>query len=584
MNYQQVQTAAIARRIRFLSRCVILATLFVIARLFYLQINLQHYFTDRGQRNFLRVETVQSPRGNILDRNGTLLATNRPVARISWIGSGRRYLLDEQKLALIKLSTILNRSLENEEALMARIKNAERHYGEISIASDVTFNELSKVTEAFPNHTNIVVTTDFQRFYPHGQCASHLLGYLGRHIDLAGKTGLEKLLEESLKGHSGTILKTIDSVGKSIAQIELEKSRCGSDIKTTTNRSLQHLCESIFPEQRRGAIILMNPHDGDLYAVVSRPAFDPNQFLKPISHAEWAALQEKGPFMNRAFGACYPPGSIFKLITISAALETGLITPDATWHCKGYSVLGRRKYWCNRHAGHGELTTMNAVAQSCNIPFFEVGKQIDIDLLARYAGYFGLGMPSNVILPEKNGIVPSRSWKYENLGEQWWTGETLSVAIGQSFLLTTPIQIARMIASIFTSHLVKPRVLMHEPIEQIPLALRPETIKFLKKSMKKVVTTGTGRRLRNVKDVKVYAKTSTAQTSSAAKRRLGTQYLEHGWFAGCFSYADETPLVVVILVEHAGSAQVATTIAQNLLNGYKKLVDNKILSMHAKAP
>ena len=580
MNYQQAQAALITQRIRLLCHFVLLATALVVARLFYLQINLRHYLTDRGQKNFLRIETVNSPRGNILDRNGVLLATNRPITTISWVGSGGRTLSDEQKRTLKKLSAILGKTLDDDNELMTKLNTAERRYKEVTLADDIAFDTLGKIAEQFPKHLNIVIKTNFQRFYPHGTCASHILGYLGRHIDMTGQTGLEKLLEESLKGHSGSVLKTIDSVGKSIAQIELEKSRCGSDIQTTTCAILQRLCESIFPEDRRGSIILMNPCDGDLYAVVSRPAFDPNRFLKPISHADWAELQEKGPFMNRAFGANYPPGSLFKLVTVSAALENGLITPDSTLTCKGYSLFGRRKYWCNRRAGHGELNTMNAVAQSCNVLFFEIGKQIDIDLLAKYAGYFGLGQASNIILPEKTGIVPTRAWKYENLGEQWWTGETLSVAIGQSFLLTTPIQVARMISAIFSGYLVKPRILMHEQIEQTPLPLKPETLKFLKKSMKKVVTTGTGKRLNQLKDVKVYAKTSTAQTSSTSMRRLGSQYLEHGYFAGCFKYKNEQPLTVVILVENAGTAQVATTIARNLLNGYKALIDNDNLNLH----
>jgi len=577
MNHQQIQALICARRIRLLSYGTSCALLIIATRLFYLQVNLQHYFADRGQRNFLRVESTHSPRGNILDRSGTLLATNKPIASVHWVGSGKRKLTDDQRYALKILGTITGKAIDTDEELIAQLTRAERSYKEIPIAAEIGFDTLSKIAEQFPNHLNIVVKTGFQRFYPHGQCASHILGYLGRHIDMGGKTGLEKLLEETLKGHSGTILKTIDSVGKSIAQIELEKAHCGDDIQTTICTPLQKLCESVFPEERRGAILLMNPESGDLYAIISRPAFDPNLFLKPISHHEWAALQEKGPFVNRAFCACYPPGSIFKLVTVSAALESGLICEDSTWHCKGFVRFGRRKHWCNRHAGHGELDTMNAVAQSCNILFFEVGKQIDVDLLAQYANRFGLGHPSGIILPEKNGIVPTRAWKYDTLGERWWTGETLSVAIGQSFLLTSPIQIARMIAAIFTGHLVRPRLLLHETIERTPLVLKPSTAKFLKKSMKKVVTIGTGRRINRVKDTKVYAKTSTAQTSGSDKRRLGSQYLEHGWFAGCFKYKENTPLTVVILVENAGTAQVATTVAHNLLNGYKKLVDGGTL-------
>jgi penicillin-binding protein 2 len=171
------------------------------------------------------------------------------------------------------------------------------------------------------------------------------------------------------------------------------------------------------------------------------------------------------------------------------------------------------------------------------------------------------------------GLIPNREWKFDHKGEPWWPGETLSVAIGQSFLLATPIQIACMIASIFTGYLVAPRLLVNEPVVTTPLTIKPETIAFLKKSMKSVVKSGTGRIVRKVKDIIIYAKTSTAQTSDFSKRKLDEKYLEHGWFVGHFQYKNYDPLVIVILVERVGTAQVATTIAKNFLIEYKKYMD-----------
>jgi len=205
--------------------------------------------------------------------------------------------------------------------------------------------------------------------------------------------------------------------------------------------------------------------------------------------------------------------------------------------------------------------------------FYEIGKKISIDTLAHYAYKFGLGQKTNLIFSEKEGIVPNKKWKEETKGEQWWPGETLSVAIGQSFLLTTPIQISRMIASIFTGYLVSPRILLNEPIQKKPLDLEPDTIDFLKKSMKSVVTKGTGRHISKVKDIIIYAKTSTAQISTFQKRKLSDIYLEHGWFVAHFQYKQNAPLVIVILVENAGTSQVATNIAKNFLIAYKKLID-----------
>lgn len=261
------------------------------------------------------------------------------------------------------------------------------------------------------------------------------------------------------------------------------------------------------------------------------------------------------------------------MVTVSAAIENNIIPVESLWECNGYTMFCNRKYWCHRHYGHGHLTTRQALAQSCNILFFEIGKKISINLLANYAHRFGLGQPTDILFPEKTGLVPTTEWKEQVKGERWWTGETLSATIGQSFLLVSPIQIARMIASIFTGYLVKPRILSNEEIEMQPLAIEPETRSFLKDSMKKVVTKGTGRRVNTIKDIEIFAKTSTAQTSDKKKRHLGNQYLEHGWFVAYVKYKNARPFTLVILIEHAGASRVPTLVAKNFLIEYKKMID-----------
>ena len=196
-----------------------------------------------------------------------------------------------------------------------------------------------------------------------------------------------------------------------------------------------------------------------------------------------------------------------------------------------------------------------------------------VDQIAHYARLFGLGEKTGIIFHEKEGLVPTSTWKLETKGERWWPGETLSVAIGQSFLAVTPIQIARMISSIFTASLTKPRILIDEPIQQQPLNLKPETLEFLQESMRAVVTKGTGHRVSHVKNIEIYAKTSTAQVSGLQKRNLDTSYLEHGWFVAYFRYKEYKPLTLVILIEHTGSSRVPTITAKNFLIAYKKVMD-----------
>lgn len=558
--------------------CMLIGTIvsfvIIVLRLVYLQIYCGDYFLLRSQKNFIRYETIDSPRGSIRDVQGNLLATNRPVTVVYWQGTGNAALSQDQ-LTLLQHIEMITGVMLTSGSLFEAIVLSERKNRKTELIADIDFTVLSKLSEAFPNNENIIIDTHFKRFYPYKSCGSHVVGYLGNIRMLAnGQLGLEKIFDADLCGKQGSMRNVVNSIGQRISQVELEKALMGNDVQTTINIDIQALCERVFSDFQTGSFIVLNPADGAIVSLVSRPNFDPNIFLDPISIDTWRGLQDNNPFLNRAFDASYPSGSIFKLVTISAALEHDIIVADSLWNCKGYTLFGKRKYWCARRSGHGEISLKKAVAASCNAPFFEIGKKIDIDLLAEYAYKFGLGKKTNIVFPEKMGLIPSREWKFNCKGERWWPGETLSVTIGQSFLLVTPIQIACMIASIFTGYLVSPRLLVNEPILTSPLDIKPETIAFLKKSMKAVVKDGTGRSVRKIKDIKIYAKTSTAQTSDFSKRKLDTKYLEHGWFVGHFQYKEYEPLVIVILVERVGAAQVATTIAKNFLIEYKKYKDS----------
>lgn len=568
-------------KIRYLQiGCIVICSLIVL-RLIHLQINLAYHLHTRSQKNFLRVTTVRPARGNILDANGKLLATNRPISNVCWTGTGQKKLSEHALEKLEQLERILSVQLRDNEELFTAIKHAERRNSSIELATDLSLEQLSKIEELFPNDPNVRIVTGFKRLYPHNNCACHVLGYLGRlDVDPIGRMGLEQACEKALRGEPGSTIKTIDSVGKSLAEIELKRALTGQDINTTLDIDIQAIAEEVFPAGESGTIIVMDAQDGAIRALMSRPTFNPNIFADPINDEEWKALQENRPFLNRAFNACYPPGSIFKLITVSAALEQGMITQDASWYCNGYLTYHGRRYWCHLHQGHGSLSTCQAVAHSCNILFFTVGKRIDIDLLAHYANTFGLGVKTNVPFPEKEGIIPSRAWKRSVKGERWWQGETLSAAIGQSFLLVTPIQVARMIASIFTGYLVTPRLLEKDPVITTPLNIRPETIDFLQRSMMSVVTRGTGQRVSSVKNVIVHAKTSTAQTSALQKRDMGKAYMEHAWFVGHVQYKKHRPFVIVILIENGGSSSLATLTAKNFLQKYKLLVDGVAHEQH----
>jgi len=565
---------------RIIIFCGIVGIIFIaiVARLSYLQINLSDYFLTRSQQNCLHISHTHSARGTILDCRSKLLATNRPRTLIAWAGSGNRTLTTDQQAILALLDTTLDAPISTNNELMLAIMRAERNKKSTIISTDISAEQLGKLSEQLPQDCNIQIISDFQRYYPYQTSASHLLGYLGGiNAENYGKMGLEKLLEDTLRGQKGTVLSIIDSIGRNINQTILQHALTGGDICTTLDIELQAICEHVFSPELSGAFIIMNPLDGSIMSMLSRPNFDPNIFLQPISQDEWNVLIEKKPFLNRGLNATYPMGSIFKLVTISAAFKEGIVPCDMhyTTTCKGYYKFCGRKYWCNNHYGHGQINIAQSIADSCNIIFFNIGRKIDIDTLAYYASLFGLGKRTGISLPESSGLIPTRAWKKACKGESWWPGETLSATIGQSFNSVTPLQVARMISAIFTGYLVKPRILVDEAIEKKPLEIPLHIRKFLKRSMKRVVRCGTGSRLKRFKDIKMYAKTSTAQTSALEKRVLGGQYLEHGWFVGNFTYKDHTPLTIVILVEHAGSAQVAASIAQKFVGEYKKLMDSR---------
>lgn len=570
--------STIKTRLAWITYGTYIAIGLIIARLAYLQIQYHKHFFSRSEQNFLRLEYTPCTRGNIVDRNGTLLATNRPVINLYWQGSGA-YRLDEEKIRTLNmLEKILGKPLLQDPLCHREICQAERRFTELLLARDITVEQLGKIEELFPIDRSILVKHHFKRFYPQGPLASHIIGYLQNPmaVEPSGKMGLEKIGDTELKGTHGTMMQTINSVGKKMHEQPMNSALHGTDLVTTIDFELQRLCEEVFPVEYSGAFILMDPRTGDIISLLSRPHFDPNLFLDAISSDAWDELQQHDkPFLNRTLQATYPPGSIFKIVTLSAALEHNLIDQHGSWYCNGFTPFCNRDYWCHCKTGHGRLTMAQCLAQSCNTLCYEIAKKIDVDTLSHYAHMFGLGEPTNIVLPEKSGLIPNRAWKRHARKEPWWPGETLSVSIGQSFSLVTPMQVACMISGIFTGYVPRPRILLCEEPSGKKLTLQKDTLDFLKRSMKQTVQMGTGKQINTISDLQIYAKTSTAQTSSLEKRNMGLIHREHGWFVAHLNYKEYPPLTLVLLVEHAGSSAVATTIAKHFLIAYKKLVDNR---------
>jgi penicillin-binding protein 2 len=553
-----------AYQLYIIGLCTLFGFFCISARLFYLQVTVAHVLESIGTKNFTRYLTIPCPRGNILDRHGVLLATNRPLCSLYWQGRGNRQLNADDQHVLETIKGIVHKSIPNSETVLI----AERKGKRLLLAEDLTFEELASIVELFPDYAALHIDSDHKRFYPYGSVASHILGHLAAsQEDYMGKMGLERLYENGLRGIPGTARAIINAMGKTLQIDHIEKPQTGYDVQTTLDLRIQEIAEQIFPEEFSGCLIVMDPRKGDILSLVSRPTFDPNIFINPIEQDTWDNLVLKQPFLNRAFNL-YPPASLFKLVSISYALENNLIDLDSSWYCIGHIEFGGRKTRCNNKYGHGTIAMVETVAKSCNIPFFELGKKIKIDQLAHYAKKFGIGVKTGCTYFDRSGIMPTTHWKRTMFGQPWYPGETLSAMIGQSFILVTPIHMARMIAGICYQEMPKPRFTLDDPVELIPLPLHKEVRKFLKHAMHEVTKKGSGRLMGSLKNVKIRAKTGTAQVASLEKRDEGMGYHEHAWLAADCTFEDGTSIVLVILIEHAGSSRVAVQVATNFLKKY----------------
>ena len=541
----------------------------ITSRLFYLQVKQRVTLALLGTKNFMRTEVVPPLRGNLYDKNGVLLASNRPVFDLYWQGSMAQSSKEQVDAALSRIEFILG--LKDCFFSRSSVGFAQKHGLDTLLKSDLSFEQLSKISEQCSGFSNLLVQNRFERVYPHKKLASHILGYLSR-VEKIGCSGLEQLFEGELAGKNGYVMNVINSVGRPLEQRDVKKAQAGADITLNLDFSLQQVAESLFQEGQSGAFILMEPESGALRVFCSYPSFDPNVFLSPISEEDWTTkLSEYHPLQNRAIRSLYPPASIFKLVTLSAGLEEGVIQPESTFDCRGFVKFCGRKYFCKRRIGHGVLATAEGIAASCNVHCFEIGRMLKIDTFADYAFRFGLGATTGFLLPERSGLVPTSLWKRQAKKEQWWAGETLSASIGQSYLLVTPLQIARMVASVFTGYLSKPRILASELEVREPLRLSHRTLLFLRDAMKKVVTIGTAKKLSKIRDFDVYAKTGTAQTCALTHEKTQREHYEHGWVVAVFKYKDEKPLVAVSLLENTGTAAPGVDYMANFLRSYRTM-------------
>jgi penicillin-binding protein 2 len=383
---------------------------------------------------------------------------------------------------------------------------------------------------------------------------------------VVGQSGLEALYNEDLTGTDGLRRVVVNSRGIEVELSEDLPARAGGAVELTLSAELQAAMEAAFKD-RAGSAVAIDPMTGEILGLVSSPGFDPNSFTSGIERSVWEGLTRdpKTPLLNRAIQGQYAPGSLFKVVVAAAGLEEGLITPDSTTFCPGQATIYGHVFKCNRPGGHGYISLARALGVSCNVYFYQLGAKLEIERLAMYARKFGLGAVTAVDLPnEASGLVPDPAWKERLFKAPWYQGETISVSIGQGQVLATPLQMARMMASVANGgRLVHPhivRMISGKPASYqppTPLGFRPSTVAAIKRGLLMAVESGGSAGLARVEGLDVAGKTGSAQVVSSAKLTKGIESIQpHAWFAG-FAPLDNPRIVLAVLVDNGGSGGAA---------------------------
>ncbi|MCW5198229.1 penicillin-binding protein 2 [Desulfobulbus sp. F4] len=578
----------------------------LVARLWYLQIQHGDQYDQLAQNNRVRSVDIAAPRGNILDRKGREIVTNRPSFNVVWVRENNRI----NDALIKKVAGILG--VDTSE-LLTRIRKMAGTPGHIPIrlAENLEWNKVASIESNRMDMPGIKIEVVPQRVYHYGNLASHMIGYLSeiskkeldraeeaepdsyRPGDMIGKMGLERLREKDLRGEKGQEYMEVNSLGFEQRNLKGIEPLPGNDIQLTLDVDLQQAAEKIMMDEgKSGAVVAVEVNTGRLLTIASSPVLDLSKFLGGISTKNWREMLENllHPLINKTVQGQYPPASTYKIVTALAGLTEGVINPDSTVWCPGSYRFGNRSYRCWKYkGGHGTVNLKRAMSESCDVYFYHVGQRLGVNRLAKYAAHLGLGRKTGVeIEHEKAGLIPTSEWKLRKSGKPWQDGETLSVAIGQGFNLVTPLQLAMMTAAVANGgKLYKPSIIemVRDPdghvVERFTATVLddfiiPErTLHILKEGLIEAVNgrRGTATKAR-LNSVLVAGKTGTAQVvrlkqyKHLKEENIPYNYRDHAWFT-CFAPAERPEIAVTVLVEHGlhgGTA--AAPIAKAVLEKY----------------
>jgi len=585
------------------------ATLFIlivfgvlVLRLWFLQIVNGPTYRAKSEHNRIRLQDIPPFRGMIFDRKGNVLVDNRPSYNL--------YVIPEEVQDRTQLLENLNQLAGlDPETMEQKLNEASRRhpFRPICLAKDISRDSLGLIETHRFNLPGVIIKVEPQRHYVCGKLAFHLLGYLGqisekqirngrypknKSGDLIGRSGVELKWQPFLNGTRGGEQVEVDAAGRKIRTISMKSPLPGANICLTIDKDLQVSAEKALIG-KKGAIVALDPGTGEILALASSPSVDPNLFIGGIDKTTWEeiATSKDFPLQNRALSGQYPPASVFKIIVALAGLEEGMIDPEEEVNCRGFFFLGRHRYNCWKKHGHGNVNLHTALAESCDVYFYQMGKKLGVDTIAYYARKFGLGKMAGFDMGrEKEGLIPTRDWKLEKQGVPWQEGETISMSIGQSFLLVTPIQAATMIASVFNGgKLYRPQGTkwvgksendkLYEFAPEVAgrINIRQEYFEIVKNALIGVVNEphGTGSRAR-MEDITVAGKTGTAQVVAMKKRNeqdgsddeIPIHHRDHAWFVAV-APVERPRIALAIVLEHGGhGGSAAAPIARDMIEVY----------------
>lgn len=572
-----------AVRLRWLCGVLGVALAVVIGAYWYHQIIRAEHYERLAENNRLRVLRLDAPRGLIYDRSGRILVENTPTFRLMIDRSAS----SDLGASLAFAAGILGREERELRAALERHRGVARDVP-VLLAEDLELTQVARFEVSEPEHPEFEISTSGRRLYRHSFQTAHVVGYLGEPTpaehdrddslaagDLVGRSGVELLRDRRLRGNHGERIVVVDSRGRLMGEdVQRADAEPGESVTLTIDLRLQQLAESLLAD-KAGAIVALDPRDGAVRAMVSSPSFDPNRFAGRLSQEDWDRIVHAPgkPLQNRAIQNTYPPGSVFKIVMAVAGLAEGLLDPEERVYCSGATRLYDRRWRCWQRRGHGFVDLRGALQHSCDTYFYRQGVKIGIEVIAAYARRLGLGGRTGVELPgESEGLVPDPEWSRDRRGYPWYPGETVSVAIGQGPLLTSPLQVAVMTAAVANGGFrVRPYLVAGggEPPE--PLGLDAEVIAFVAEALANVVANGTGRSARTPV-VAVAGKTGTAQVVAQEtwirSEDLPPDQADHAWFTS-YAPVDAPELVVVVFVENGGrGSEAAAPLARELIEDY----------------